>query len=73
MHQDSRIIKTGNADVCSIDEVLRHPYVERLSRQILTHGSSYQSFLVVPDFRAGISGPAQRGEEGSGRGDNGRF
>jgi hypothetical protein len=39
--------KTEMAKICSIGEVLRHPYLERLSAQI--HTSLHESILVFPE------------------------
>ncbi|KFY75266.1 hypothetical protein V499_04727 [Pseudogymnoascus sp. VKM F-103] len=39
--------KTEKAKICSIGEVLRHPYLERLSAQI--HTSLHESILVFPE------------------------
>lgn len=41
--------KTGDTRACSISEVLRHPYVERLSTKIVAQGPLCSGFLVVPE------------------------
>ncbi|OAF60451.1 hypothetical protein VC83_03595 [Pseudogymnoascus destructans] len=41
--------KTGDIKACSISEVLQHPYVGRLSTNIVIQGPLGPSFLVVPE------------------------
>jgi len=41
--------KTGDTNACSISEVLQHPYVGRLSTNIVIQGPLCPSFLVVPE------------------------
>lgn len=41
--------KTGGTKACSISEVLQHPYVERLSTEIVIQGPLCPSLLVVPE------------------------
>ncbi|KFY92486.1 hypothetical protein V498_04915 [Pseudogymnoascus sp. VKM F-4517 (FW-2822)] len=41
--------KTGETKACSISDVLQHPYVARLSTNIVIQGPLSPSFLVVPE------------------------
>jgi hypothetical protein len=41
--------KTGDTKACSISKVLQHPYVGRLSTNIVIQGPLSPSFLVVPE------------------------
>ncbi len=45
--------KTGNTKACSISEVLRHPYVERLSTMIVVQGPLCPSSLVISEPESG--------------------
>lgn len=44
--------KMGEAEVCSIGEVLRHPYVERMSTKVVVQRPFYPGSLVVPELES---------------------
>ncbi|OBT40279.1 hypothetical protein VE00_09864 [Pseudogymnoascus sp. WSF 3629] len=58
--------KTGETKACSISEVLQHPYVARLSTNIVIQGPLSPSFLVVPEQESKDAEPDNNNDSHSG-------